>query len=216
MHTISFQHIFWLLLLAPVSTFAGHGFVTAFANIEGLPDPGRTPDSAWYRLDAWQEEGRLTLARNPEAKVRLYLAFTREKLAEIEMMVKVKNTQAAEIAADRYQLYLDQARHLILSARETTTKEALADLMANALLDQQYILSVIYEEMPVASRSVVSQVITTAQERYQNISRLLPLKKQKALFFKEEEVRWSVRMVLTPTPTYATGEGEKFQKEEEP
>src|SRR6266487_455426 len=71
----------WLLLLVPVPTLAGHGFMTAFANIEWLPDPGRTPDSAWYRLDAWQEETKLWLARSPEAKVQICLAFAREPLA---------------------------------------------------------------------------------------------------------------------------------------
>lgn len=198
MRIVSPLQVFWLLLLAPAPTFAGHGFVTAFANIEGLPDPGRTPDSAWYRLDAWQEEGQLILARNPEAKVRLYLTFTREKLAEIEMMVKAENTHAAEFAAERYRLYIDRARHIIRSAREITTKEALADLMANALLEQQYILSVIYEGLPAASRTIVSQIIATAQEDYQDITRLLPPKKKGALFFKENEVRWSVQTALRP------------------
>ncbi|MGH7961298.1 MAG: hypothetical protein ACRERD_05665, partial [Candidatus Binatia bacterium] len=83
MWIVSPQQALWLLLLAPVPVLAGHGFVTAFANIEGLPDPGRTPDSVWYRLDEWQEEGRLFMAGDSEAKVRLCLAFTREKLAEL-------------------------------------------------------------------------------------------------------------------------------------
>jgi hypothetical protein len=191
--------LLWLLLLVPASTLAGHGFMTAFANIEWLPDPGRTPDSAWYRLDAWQEEAKLLLARTPEAKVRLCLAFAREKLAELEAMVKAENAPAAETAAERYRLYVDRAWQIVQSAidgAQTADTAPLAEVMATALLEHQYILSVIYEELPAHARAVVLRVIAAAQERYQPIVQLLPPKKKGALFFKEEEVRWSIQMAM--------------------
>jgi len=168
--------------------------MSAFGNIEWLPEPGRTPDSPWYRLDAWQEEGKLLLARDPEAKVRLCLTFAREKLAELEAMVRAENAPAAETAADRYREYIDRARHLSSEGTEATTKESLTEVTANALLEHQYILSVIYEDLPASTRAVVLRVIATAQERYQDVTKLLPPKKKGALFFKEEEVRWSVQM----------------------
>ncbi len=186
--------LLYFLLLVPGAALAGHGFMSAFGNIEWLPEPGRTPDSPWYRLDAWQEEGKLLLARDSEAKVRLCLTFAREKLAELEAMVRAENAPAAETAADRYREYIDRAQHLISEGTEATAKEALAEVMANALLEHQYILSVIYEELPAGTRAVVPRVIATAQERYQDITKLLPPKKKGALFFKEEEVRWSVQM----------------------
>jgi len=188
---------FWLfcfLLLAVGPILAGHGFMSAFGNIEWLPEPGRTPDSSWYRLDAWQEEGKLLLARDAESKARLCLTFAREKLAELEAMVKAENVAAAEIAAAQYNAYIDRTKHVITDGPEPPVKEALAEVMANALLEHQYILSVIYEELPASTRTIVPHVITTAQERYQDITKLLPAKKKGALFFKEEEVRWSVQM----------------------
>ncbi|MBI3304670.1 MAG: hypothetical protein HYZ72_21615 [Deltaproteobacteria bacterium] len=187
---------FCFLLSAPALAFAGHGFMTAFGNIEWLPEPGRTPDSAWYRLDAWQEEGQLLLACDPEAKDRLCLTFAREKLAEVEAMVKAENAQAAETAADRYREYVDRAKRIVSDGMEPTAKESLAEVMANALLEHQYILSVIYEELPASTRAVVPRLIAAAQERYQDVTRLLPPKKKGALFFKEEEVRWSVQMAM--------------------
>src|SRR5688500_5046162 len=42
-------------LSSPSFTFAGHGFASAFGNIEWLPAPGRTPDGVLYRLDAIRE-----------------------------------------------------------------------------------------------------------------------------------------------------------------
>jgi hypothetical protein len=189
------------LLLVPRAAFAGHGFVSAFGNIEWLPEPGRTPDSPWYRLDAWQEEGKLLLARDPETKTRLCLSFAREKLAELEAMVKAENAPAAEIAAGRYRDYVDRAQRIVSDGTEPAAKEALAEVMANALLEQQYILSVIYEDLPAGARAVVPRVIAAAQERYQDITKLLSPKKKGALFFKEEEVRWSVQMATRADET---------------
>lgn len=172
--------------------FAGHGFASAFTNIEWLPDPGRTPDSALYWLDAAQEEGQLFLAQTDEAKVRLCLTFAREKLAELEAMIRAEKVEAAKIAAEHYRLYVDRAQQLTVES--TKDKETLADTMANTLLEHQYILSVIYEELPASARSIVLEVIAAAQEKYQTVTKLLPPKKKGALFFKEEEVRWSVQM----------------------
>ena len=97
-------------------------------------------------LDAVREEGKLLLAQTDEAKVRLCLTFAREKLAELEAMVKAEKAEAAKVAAERYRLYVDRAQQLTVES--TKDKEALADIMANALLEHQYILSVIYEELP--------------------------------------------------------------------
>src|SRR5215813_9729849 len=158
------RYIFWFALLSPTLAFAGHGFASAFSNIEWLPDPGRTPDSAWYQIDALQEESKLFLARTPTAKISLCLTFAREKLAELEAMVKAENASAAETAAGRYRLYIDRAQQLITT--DNPDKEALAESMANALLEHQYILSVIYEELPVTTRAIVLQVTSAAHERY--------------------------------------------------
>ncbi len=176
----------------PSATLAGHGFASAFGNIEWLPAPGRAPDSTMYRLDAVREESQLLLARTATDKMRLYLTFTREKLAEVEAMVKAENSAAAATAAERYTAYLDRAEEVVKN--DTGETEALAEMLATALLEHQYILSVIYAELPVSTRSVVRQTITTAHERYQAVAKLLPPKKKGAFFFKEEEVRWSVDM----------------------
>jgi Domain of unknown function (DUF5667) len=184
----------WFVLFAFTLAFAGHGFMTTFGNIEWLPDPGRAPDSAWYRLDGWEEEGRLLLARTPEEKVRLCLAYAREKLAELEAMVKLENALASRTAFNHYREYVDRARQITAEENEAAAKESLIDIMANALLEHQYILSVIYEELPAGSRAIVPQVIAAAQERYQDVTKTLSPKKKGAFFFKEEEVRWSVQM----------------------
>ncbi|MGE0825704.1 MAG: DUF5667 domain-containing protein [Candidatus Binatia bacterium] len=183
---------FFLSLGLPVSACAGHGFASAFGNIEWLPEPGRTPDSTFYRLDMIREESQLFLAHTPKDKLTLCLIFAREKLAELEAMVKTENVAAAKIAAEYYQHYIDRATELI--AEDAPDKEALTETLAAALLEHQYILSVIYEELPVSTRAIVPLTITAAKERYDEVAARLSPKKRGAFFFKEEEVRWSVEM----------------------
>ena len=182
------------LFLSPPQALAGHGFVSTFGNIEWLPEPGRTPDSVWYQLDAVQEQSRLFLSQNVAEKIALHLTFAREKLAEVEAMIKIEDQAAAETAVERYRAYLTQTQQLISSADKN--KESLAETMATALLEHQYIFSVIYEELPAGPRIVVPTVIEIAQQHYQDVIQFLSRKKKGALFFKEEEVRWSVQMVL--------------------
>lgn len=189
----------------PVLTFAGHGFMTAFGNIEWLPEPGYTPDSPWYPFDAWQEEGQLLLTRVPEEKIRLCLIFAREKLAELEATVASHKPDAAEKAVQQYRAYIERAWHIL--RQELADKEPSAEFMANALLEHQYLLSVIYEELPVGARAAVPRVITVAQEHYTEVSGLLPPKKKGPLFFKEEQVRWSVQMA-TRADENSSGYGE--------
>ncbi len=185
------------VLSLPEAGMAGHGFMTAFGNIEWLPEPGRTPDHATYRLDAVQEESKLLLARDAAAKLQLYLTFTREKLAELEAMVKAENAQAAQTAVERYHVYLDRAKTLVTEQSEAGQKETLAETLATALLEHQYILSVIYPDLttaPKASRQILLTTATAIGERYKEIAALMLAKKKGALFFKEEEVRWSLQM----------------------
>jgi hypothetical protein len=182
------------VLLSTTPALAGHGFMSAFGNIEWLPEPGRTPDSAWYKLDAIQEEGKLLLAGDSAEKTQLCLAFAREKLAELEVMIKAENAQATQIAADQYQAYISRAKTLIDEQPEQAKKEALAENLVNALLEHRYILSVDYPDLPASTRALILKVAADAGEQYQEVVKLLPTKKKGALFFKEEEVRWSLQM----------------------
>ena len=186
-----------VVCLMAVAAWAGHGFMSSFGNIEWLPAPGETPDSAWYAFDSWQEEGQLWRAGDAAQRTSLYLSFAREKLAEVEAMVNTENEAAAKIAADRYQDYMARAGRLIAKLDSSTLdKEGLAEAAATAVLEHQYILAIIYEELPVGSRGIVPFLLKAAQTYYGDLSSLLSRKKKGALFFKEEEVRWNVQMVL--------------------
>jgi len=170
--------------------------MTAFANIEWLPEPGRTPDSFWYFLDGWREERELSTAATTEERVKKALAFAREKLAEVEAMVKDKKEQAVKTAAERYRIYVDRA---LMEARDSSNstregKERLAEAFCQAVLEHQYILSTIYEDLPQETRTLLPEVVKKSQAAYKEAWQLLPPKRQGAFFWKEDEVRWAVQV----------------------
>lgn len=186
-------------LVGDRTIFAGHGMMTAFGNVEWLPEPGRTPDQAGYVLDAWHEAGRLWLAATPSQVVERALGFAREKLAEAEAMIMVENVDAARVAVEHYWRYVAHAERAALSAPPSRTEsgaDELVEVVAVALLEQQYILTVLYPDLPATSRSVIRDVLDEAQQRYEAVADRLPRTVRGPLVFKENEVRWSIEMAL--------------------
>ena len=184
--------------------FAGHGMMTAFGNVEWLPEPGRTPDQAGYVLDALHEAGQLWLAATPSQVVERALGFAREKLAEAEAMVTAEDTDAARVAVEHYWRYVARAEQTTLSAPSSRTEDGtdeLVEIVAVALLEHQYILTVLYPDLPAASRSVIRDVLAEAQQRYGAIADRLPRAIRGPLVFKENEVRWSIEMALRADET---------------
>ncbi len=186
------------LRLGSGQAVAGHGFVTAFGDIEWLPEPGRTPDTVGYQLDSWSEAGQLWLATTARQVVNLSLGFAREKLAEAEAMLTARDTAAAQAALEHYWYYIDRAEQALPPAADGQAEEtiALIETLTTHLLEHQYILTIIHTDLPVESRRILREVFTTAQQRYPTIADRLPRKRRGALFFKEEEVRWSVEMAM--------------------
>jgi hypothetical protein len=162
---------------------AGHGLMNAFADIEWLPEPGRTPANPDYVLDRAAESARLAMA-DDAGRFALLLELLREKLAEVDAMVRANLRAEAAVAVTAYRDYLERAAAL------AATDDA-ARTLAGALLEHQYIMSVNYLDLPRDARPVIAEVMTAAGEHYERLRDALPRAFREAQFFKEEEVRWS-------------------------
>ncbi len=177
---------------------AGHGMVTSFATIDWLPEPGRTPDEILYFLDTWDEERRLEAASGPMETLDVCLQTAREKLAEMEAMVRARNVGAARIAADRYRARVERALAVLGKPRSPQAApgeeaKALARALCQALLEHQYILSVDYETLPHGSRRLLVEIVALADAAYRRAASHLSQEDGEAFLFKQNEVRWSVR-----------------------
>ncbi|CAN0468134.1 unnamed protein product, partial [Phaeothamnion confervicola] len=175
-----------VLALLPATSLAGHGLLNSFSDLTWLPPPGRTPDQWNYALDDLRERSRLLLADNDVARLGVCLNAMREKLAEAEAMIAKAKPAAAGVAIKGYRDYLARAEALV--------DEATRERLARALLEHQYMLSVDYPDLPVAPRALLATLIDDIGARYQLLRSKLPRGSAEALFFKEEEVRWSWEM----------------------
>lgn len=183
-----------LCVALSLRVYAGHGFMNSFADIEWLPDPGCTPDSVCYFLDTGVEHVLLLLARWRGSALPFALTTAREKLAETSAMIKAHNEHAANRASGRYLALIGAAQDAVLRTAQATRGAARARFM-NATLEHVYILSVDYVDMPLAIRhDVLQPVFDAAMANYGEARAALIEAEHKALFFKEEEIRWSLEM----------------------
>lgn len=171
---------------------AGHGLINSFAGIEWLPAPGVTPDAAPYALDLAQEAAALRRMRTPGARLELLRRQARERLAELDAMVRARRIAAARRATDGYAAALHGIRQLLESAPEPARDRVYAE----ELLAHQYMLSTNYLDLPRDSRPSIAPMMALARDHYAQLSARLPQRTRDALFFKEEEVRWSWEMAV--------------------
>jgi Domain of unknown function (DUF5667) len=170
--------------------FAGHGLMNSFGGIEWLPEAGLDPASPLYPLDTWREQAELWQATSPARTIALCERFAREKLAELEVMIRAEDRPAAEIAIVQYRGYLNGARAALLEIT-STDRDKVAFTFATTLLEHQYIISTDYLDLPRESRLVAMTMLEVAGMLYAELRTQLSRRVQDSLFFKEEEVRWS-------------------------
>ncbi|MGH8597115.1 MAG: DUF5667 domain-containing protein, partial [Gammaproteobacteria bacterium] len=138
-----------LLMIGPY-TFAGHGLMNSFAGINWLPPPGLVPSSPLYWIDDWIEQVQLWRAQSPEERVTRCEHYAREKLAELETMIRT-NDAAAVAAVTRYQVFLDRARGTLNDLDASKRSGPLLGF-ATDLLEHQYIVTTDYLDLPRDSR----------------------------------------------------------------
>lgn len=187
----------WLLALLPLTALAGHGLLNSFSDLQWLPAPGRTPDQWDYWLDGWREHSALLLAHDDNERIGLCLDYMRDKLAEAEAMVGKADRRAAAIAVANYRDYLERAQALVDGS---SSPGARLDL-ARALLEHQYMVSVDYVDLPLTPRALLAALMNVLEQRYTELRKQLPPAQAQALFFKEEEVRWSWEMARLAAET---------------
>lgn len=186
-----------LLVSGPAQ--AGHGLLNSFNDIEWLAAPSTTPADWYYAALVAGEDLALRLATSPEARATRCFAGLRQRLAEALAMVKQGEPEASRRALEGY-----AARLACLTAlARDAGNGGLGARLAQALLEQRYIISVEYPDLPPDARAPLETWMTETEARYAALRATLPRATTEALFFKEEEVRWSwetARRAVPDTP----------------
>lgn len=179
------------LALVTVDLHAGHGLINSFADLEWLPPPGTTPADFAWPLECAEEAAQRWLARSPARRRALLQAHARERLAEIDATVRAQQPAATARGVAAYAGLLDELTPLLADAGTDVLRA-----QAEELLAQQYMLSTNYLDLPRATRPLLLPLLELAAARYQGLRERLPAAAREALFFKEEEVRWSYDMAV--------------------
>jgi Domain of unknown function (DUF5667) len=182
--------VFLLAALGSTPTQAGHGLLNSFNDIEWLATPAVTPDVWYYRAVTMKEALALRLADSPAEKATLCAKGLREKLAEALAMAKANKPQASALALSRYRDYLDCVTALAAAG----TPADLPLRLATALLEQRYMISVEFADLPTTGRAPLERWMDEVAQHYEKLRAGLPHATRESLFFKEEEVRWSWQM----------------------
>ncbi|MGE0861636.1 MAG: DUF5667 domain-containing protein [Gammaproteobacteria bacterium] len=183
-------------LLAAGTARAGHGLLNSFNDIEWLAAPGTTPVDWYYPVLLASEDLALRLTTAPEARATRCFAGLRQRLAEALVMVKQGETAASRRALEGYTARLACLEALARDARDGEIGERLAQ----ALLEQRYMISVEYPDLPPDARAPLEAWMSDTDARYLALRATLPKATAEALFFKEEEVRWSWEMARRAVP----------------
>lgn len=123
-------------MFALVSLFAlGGGTALAQGQQMILPSAGLTPESPFYFLDRFGETLRQFFTFNPEAKARLQIEFSGERISEIKLMIEEKGPEAKGIAVAQSLLLANVAKAAeIVQEEKTAGKDVTA--LANNLDDE--------------------------------------------------------------------------------
>ena len=178
------------LAIAPAR--AGHGLINSFAGIQWLPAPGVTPDSPWYAFDLAEDSAARLCVHQGSATLDLLFDQARERLAELDAMVRVRHADGAKRAVAGYAEVLSALGAALGEDDDVGRLRRVAE----ELLAHQYMLSTNYLDLPRDTRPLIRPMLDLAAASYRAIAARLPQQAKDALFFKEEEVRWSRDMAV--------------------
>ncbi|MEM7543827.1 MAG: DUF5667 domain-containing protein [Pseudomonadota bacterium] len=181
---------FWLL---PTVAFAGHGLVSAFSDPSALPEPTAMPDQLAYALEQAREDLRLITTADPSARYALGHELAHEKIAEMFAMVEMEKAGSAALSIRAYERFLNIAFSALGEMAEDF-QAATAEHFFNTLLEHQYVISIYYIDFPIAARQNLRKAIEIAENSKARLLPRLSATFRESLFFKEDQVRWSLEM----------------------
>ena len=186
---------FCFLTVCATSAQAGHGLMNAFADVSSLPAPGLTPASVFWQFDRLAERTRLYFAAAPTEQVAQRLALARERLAEIDVVLRRSDLASASDGVRAYGLALDA----LLGADDSTPAFDSTWLarVAQELLEHQYLLAQSYVDLAASAQVLATELMEVMQTRYATARAGLQPGVAESFFFKEEEeIRWSWEMAV--------------------
>jgi len=182
-----------LLALVSQPLSAGHGFMNSFSEVEWFLEHGTLPSEMAYHLDTLQEQFKLSITSTPSEKISLALMFASEKLSEASAEIKQGLVESTKIALGNYEKYMDLAEDLV-SEQDPDKRLIDAQEAIQKQFEYVYLIGVDYTDMPLGAREIFTEFFAKSLARHERMKAMLDKETIDSLFFKEEEIRWSIEM----------------------
>ena len=184
---------FVVLALVSQQPNAGHGFMNSFSEVQWFPDPGTLPSEMAYHLDMLQEQFKLSITSTPSEKISLVLELALEKLSEASTEIKRGLVESTLLALNNYERYMDLAESLVTDG-DPDKRQIDSPEIIQKQFEHAYLIGVDYTDMPLGSREMFADFFAKNLARHEKLKTMLDKKAIDSLFFKEEEIRWSIEM----------------------
>jgi len=159
---------FWGIILIGcllvTSLFSGGA---AYAQDEGLPDPGLTPDSPFYFLDGLGKNIGMFFTFGNEAKARKALQYAEERLAEARAMADKDRVKETERAASEYDKFISQVQKRLEEAGKSGASDNVSDNISErvALATARHlaVLDSVKDRVPEKARDAIARAIEASK-----------------------------------------------------
>ncbi len=161
----------WVVVVALVVALTGGGGVGLVYAADGS-----SPGSPLYGVDRAVESLRFALARSPEGRAELAMAFAEERLAELEDLIGADGSNAnIQQAIDGYGENISQAAQalaVVAATNDEARAEALANLLQQALSVHDEVLAEVQERVPEQAKDQVGRAIDASQAAMQRLDEI--------------------------------------------
>lgn len=146
----------------------------ALAAESDFPEAGITPDSPVYFLDIWGERISLFVTLNKDKKTDKLVKIAEERLAEAEEMANEGDTEAVEVAEEKYAKSIEDATEV---AKLTGNENALQRI-ETATLRHQERMQEVYDKAPEQAKKALEKVVEKSMVGHQNAVQAITKVKQ--------------------------------------
>jgi hypothetical protein len=152
--------IFLVGIILVTTLFSG----AAYAQDEGLPSPGLTPDSPFYFFDKLGKDISMFFTFGSEAKAKKSLQYAAERLAEAQQMASENKTAALEQAIADFEKYIASLQDKLAEIKQLVASDNISERAALAIIKQLSVLEKVNDLAPDKAKDAIAHAENVTRE----------------------------------------------------
>jgi hypothetical protein len=150
------RHIMKILLAGILTVATLFCSSAVFAQDDGLPDPGITPDSPFYFLDKLGKNISMFFTFGEEAKANKALRYAEERLSEAQAMAEKNKVREMTRAAEGYESFMAMVNERLEAAMKNGTSANVSERLSELAYRIHTRLSELKDRLPPAFSDNIS------------------------------------------------------------